>query len=569
VNVTILGSNFRPGATVALVSGTGATFPITDVTVDNGGTIFATVPTGIPAGSYGVVVTNTDSTSGTLDGGYLVTGSASAPISILPAVGTNDVPNNVTIDGFSFQDGVTVSLIQGALEVPLLDVQRISSTQIQAVVPNQQQVGSYDVDVHNPGIATDGKLLNAYTILAGNAGTSDNGIVYVGNSDVWSDPVTVRQGQTVSLGLNLHRIGGNTSIQVPVSFYLGDPKAGGTLIGSVTSVPIPPVTPLESVSVPWNVGAAVGQQTIFAVVDPSSTLGAATQFSNEATWTFTVLGAAPDTVPPAVHAVTVNGGSAQTSNPTVSVDLTADDNAGGDSLTKLFLVDRVFSQAALSWIPVQQTGWIPYAATTTLTLSGQAGVHFVQAFVADAAGNVSTEAVQSAIDYVPATDSLLLHQVRVYRQPLNVGDTLSVDVHPVSGDPDLYVYDPNNNEVLVSNNSVGDDSGKVSASVAGVYQIEVYAYVDTTYQISIAVNGVTQQAVGAPAVRSPQSNPAKPNRSSPIIPVSSEPEGKSAIAAPGSNGAASSPTRTPTVVRPFVSQVFVPFIANQAGLIGW
>jgi hypothetical protein len=510
-----------------------------------------------------VVVTNADGTSGTLFGGFVVTAAPPQPSTILPAQGTNDIPNNVTIDGFNFQPGVTVSLVQGSLSFGFVDVQRVNATQVQAVVPASLPPGRYDVVVANPGTLTTGVISAGYTVLAAGEDT-----IYVNNADIWTDPTTIRQGETVQLGLNLHRIGGKTTVQVPVSFYQGDPQNGGTLLGSTTSVPIPPNTPLETVFISWTVPNTPGPVTITALVDPNDTLGTSTQVNNKAVWTLTVLGAAPDTTPPEITNLVLDGGVADTSNPVLNVAITADDPAGGSGLATMYLVERVFSDAAQSWIPIQTTGWIPFQANTQFTLTRSAGIRYIQAYVADAAGNISLNVVKAQINYVLPSDSLLQNQVQVYREELKAGDTLAVSVQPLSGDADLYVWDPNSNSVLVSNNSgTAVDQGSIVASQSGAYQIEVYAYTDTTYSISISING--QPAVQhANARRSSvgQPNALKPLRTSPVIPVSDEPEGKSAIpAAPVLSTPLPTVTSTPTRAS---HRVYLPLVTDSSAG-GW
>ena len=70
-NVTITGFNFMPGATVALQSGAN-TYPLGSVVHVSASELTAVVPAGLPVGTYNVVVTNPDTKSGTLVGGFQV-----------------------------------------------------------------------------------------------------------------------------------------------------------------------------------------------------------------------------------------------------------------------------------------------------------------------------------------------------------------------------------------------------------------------------------------------------------------------------------------------------------------
>jgi hypothetical protein len=423
------------------------------------------------------------------------------------------------------------------------------------VVPSSFPAGQYDVVVSNPGTIETGRIPQGYSVLGA---SSDN--IYVVNTDLWTDPPTVRQNESVLLGLNLHRIGGTTTVQVPVSFYLGDPLNGGILLGSVTSVPIPPNTSLETVFLNWSVGTLVGPVTLTALVDPNDTLGASTQMSNKAVWTITVLAPAPDNVPPNITNLILDGGSTETSIPTASIAISASDQPNGSGLATMYLVERTFNSSAQSWIPIQTTGWVPYAASTSMTLSPEGGVRYIQAYVADAAGNISVEAVKAMINYLPPTDSLLANQVRIYRQSLNAGDTLSLTVQPISGDADLYIWGPSGNSVLVSNKAgTALDQGTFVATEAGEYQIEVYASTDTTYSIGF-VPGAATGHLDRARLTVPTTDPSKQIRTSPIIAVDDVPEDRSAI--PAAPVSATLPTPTS------VSKVYLPVIVSKLGG-GW
>jgi hypothetical protein len=77
-SATITGTAFEAGAAVRLVSGT-TTVEATDVTVKSANEITCSLPlTGAVAGTYDVVVTNPDSKTAKLTGGFSVTAAASS-----------------------------------------------------------------------------------------------------------------------------------------------------------------------------------------------------------------------------------------------------------------------------------------------------------------------------------------------------------------------------------------------------------------------------------------------------------------------------------------------------------
>jgi len=102
--VTITGTGFSAGASVTL-GGTAAT----NVTVVSSTSITATTAAHA-AGAVTVVVTNTDSQSGTLTNGYTYSPAAPTVTSISPTSGTTSGGTSVTITGTGFATGASVTL---------------------------------------------------------------------------------------------------------------------------------------------------------------------------------------------------------------------------------------------------------------------------------------------------------------------------------------------------------------------------------------------------------------------------------------------------------------------------
>ncbi len=155
--VTISGTGFQAGATVSL----GGT-PATGVTVMNSMSITATSPAHA-AGTVSVIVTNSDTQSGTLTQGFTYTSvSNAAPTltGISPASGTAAGGSAVTITGMGFQAGTTVSL--GGTPAPGVTV--MNSTSIAAITP-AHAAGAVNVVVSNAEQQA-GTLPNGYTYTA-------------------------------------------------------------------------------------------------------------------------------------------------------------------------------------------------------------------------------------------------------------------------------------------------------------------------------------------------------------------------------------------------------------------
>jgi hypothetical protein len=158
--VTITGTGFLAGATVSL----GVT-AATNVVVGGSTSITATTPAHA-AGAVNVVVTNTDSKSGTLPNGYTYTSTNPAPTvtSILPNTGTGAGGTPVTITGTGFLSGATVTL--GGTAATGVNV--VNSTSITATTPTHA-AGAVDVVVKNTDNQA-GTLLGGYTYTSSGGG---------------------------------------------------------------------------------------------------------------------------------------------------------------------------------------------------------------------------------------------------------------------------------------------------------------------------------------------------------------------------------------------------------------
>jgi len=87
-------------------------------------------------------------------------------------------------------------------------------------------------------------------------------------------------GTAVTLSAKVQNLGDNTAQNISVSFYLGNPSSGGTLIGTV--VISNPLKPGDSVivSLPWTIPAGTAPVTIYVVVDPGSAIDTLNRTNN-------------------------------------------------------------------------------------------------------------------------------------------------------------------------------------------------------------------------------------------------------------------------------------------------
>ena len=180
--VSITGTGFLAGAMVKL-GGTAAT----GVTVVNSTTISATTPAHA-AGAVSVAVTNSDSQSGSLVGGYTYTNPAPTVASVAPNSGTANGGTVVTVTGTGFLTGAIVTL--GGTAATGVTV--VNSTTITAITP-AHAAGSVNIVVTNTD-SQSATLANGYTFTA----TLALG-VFPGDTN----SATVVAGQTAAYTLSL------------------------------------------------------------------------------------------------------------------------------------------------------------------------------------------------------------------------------------------------------------------------------------------------------------------------------------------------------------------------------
>ena len=511
--VTIRGANFVGTPQVFL-----GDRAMSDVSRINAGQLLAQAPAGLSPGVYTVRVCNPDGQCGVLPNGYTVTGTGPTLNGVAPNQGYNDTPNEITLYGFNLQPGVIVMVGNQVLS----ETVRINSTQVQAVVPAGLTAGTYDVTARNPAAVATATLAAAYMVLDP---IGDD--FAAGAEDLWTTPLTIRQGDAVLLGLNVHRQGGKTTRQVKVSFYRQLADGSRQEIGSVTTAPIAPGPEVvEAVFVEWDTTGLPGSVQVVAVIDPENRETETTKDNNSTSRHFTLLPPAADSEPPTITQLQANGGAPQTENAAINITIEAND-AGGN-VVSMYLVEREFNSSARQWVAMQNTGWIPFQSPFAWTLTNRGGARYIQAWVSDGAGNISEVTVKTRIDYNPPSDRVLAGQVRLYRRTVTAGQQVQVTVETLSGDADLYVWRPDGNESWVSNQEgVTADTVTFTTPQSGDYQIEVFGYQASTYRLTISVGGAGQSRDTTTTMGYIAAN--KTPRSQPIIHPGNEPAGNAAV----------------------------------------
>jgi hypothetical protein len=512
VQIAISGDYFQPAPVVKIGAARAYQTAYVSPTL-----VTAWVPPGLPIGTHDVRVCNPDGRCADLPDGYAVLPEGPELSGVLPRQGLNDAPNELVILGRNLRPGLAITL--GGTALP--EVAWVSPWAVLAVVPAGWPAGSYDLRAANPGAPAVAVLADAYAVL--DPAQDD---FFVDSLEIWTAPLTIRSGQPAYLGANVRRRGGTAAARADVAFYLGDPSAG-QLLGGVTTAPIPPGDGgVEPVMIAWDTTGLAGAYEVTVVADPSSALPETTKTNNTARRVVQILPAGADIQPPRLMTLTVNGGAVETAYAAVTVSLEASDT-GGAGLRSMALVEHAFNSAARAWVPVQTTGWVPYQPVSPLILTSHGGARVIQGWVADAAGNISQDRRLARIDYMPDVSRVRQGQVRIYQRRWSPGQRVLVRLETLSGDADLYVWAPGGQHMW---HRVADglavDQVSIDAPVDGMYLIEVYGYLDSTYRLAIAPTAGVLGSDHAPAATA-----AKPIRSQPVVAPDSEPGDYGAIPA--------------------------------------
>ncbi len=507
-NVTILGSGFVATPSVFLGG-----VALNNVSWVNSGRLNATVPGGLPLGTHDLFVVNPDGSTALLAQAFTVMSSDPAVVDVRPAQGLVDYSNTLNIYGFNFENGATVQLGNQTLQVTY-----IGSTYLRAALPAGIAAGVYDVTVRNPD-NKQGTANDAYTAVE--AGNDD---LYSDSNLLWTDPVAPRAGESAKVGLVVNRQGGKLVIpSLSVTFYVGDPNAGGTSLGTGIIELLSPRSAASTSAVPWT-PANPGVYTLYAVIDPANGVAESVETNNVVSRTLSVLPVAADQLAPRVETFTVNQGGSHTQNRTVRLDATASDPNPSSGIKSLLYQEYEYSQGSGQWVPVQHSGWLDYESVRTnyeWTLLPSAGVKYLQAWAADNSGNISVFPFKAFINYGPPTDRVITNEGRIYRYQVSAGQTVSVQLTSSSGDPDLYIWAPDSETrpPWVSNLSNAPDAFTFQAPVSGVYQVEVYGYSTAEYNLTVNVTTAANRAqVAAGGI-----DPNKPQRSQPVVRLGSLP----------------------------------------------
>jgi hypothetical protein len=269
-----------------------------------------------------------------------------------------------------------------------------------------------------------------------------------------------------------------------------------------------------------------GEVTLVAIIDPENRVSESDETNNIVQRTVVIAPPADDRIPPVVEGITVNEDDAITvSSQDVMLNIRASDNSG--QVEEVHITEYVYNEGAQRWVPVAQSGWLPYRQTPDRyrwSLGALPGMRYVQVRARDGAANVSIGNARRLINYVAPTDRIARGQTRIYRYMVAAGQELRVRLEVLSGDADLYVWSSDVRQSAWVSNQEGTAREEVivpaSAVVPGMYQIEVYGYSEAEYRLTTDIRAATSGTVAL----SGGLTTTKPVPSRPLVAVASVPD---------------------------------------------
>ncbi|NCC36106.1 MAG: hypothetical protein EOM24_29435, partial [Chloroflexia bacterium] len=434
---------------------------------------------------YDLTVTNGDGQTSTLPNAFTVLERNPLIVHYLPRSGGNEQASDLIVHGFNFATGAVVQL--GTTDLPTT---RVNGTSLLAVIPAGLEPNSYNLTVRNPdgGSAT---IANGYTVL-----DQVNDDDLTSSSDLfWLNPEVPRANAPAQMGLFVQRFGGKAALeQVQVAFRRD--AVDGELLGVATVPFLDPPASIESTAPLEVTFDQAGTFVIYAIIDPEERVDETVETNNVVSRTINVAPAAADRTAPVVQSIAINDQDQPiVSDPDIRVAINAaDPPPQASGMEAVHIIEYVFNESSRRWIPVAQSGWLPYTETPGVyrwNLLPLPGMRYIQVRARDAASNVSVGNARQLVTYEPPSDTIGRRQTRIYRYNLEAGQQLSVNLEVLSGDADLYVWSSNPDQSAWVSNLEGGLAERViipaSEIVPGVYQVEVYGFTAAEYRLSTAI----------------------------------------------------------------------------------
>jgi hypothetical protein len=235
-------------------------------------------------------------------------------------------------------------------------------------------------------------------------------------------------------------------------------------------------------TITWTVSMTPGLYTAYAIVDPDNKIPEYDETNNIVTRTLRVAPYDPESIP--APFLTINHGAQIADSPQVMLNVTTT-----QEVDYILYVEYQYVQEEDNWRPVDNSGWLPYAEAGldySWSLMPTSGIHYMQAWVADTAGHISLLPGMAYINYVPPSDHVAEREVHIYRYRINAGERLLVRLSSLSGDADLYIWNPDGS--LIGTSQTTDPVEQLFVIATGaprICQIEVEGATAADYSLEI------------------------------------------------------------------------------------
>jgi hypothetical protein len=278
----LLGTNFQPGAVVDYTQGT-TRINLTSVNVVSRTQITGTlvIPSGVPAGSYGVNITNTDNGKGYTAARFTVTSNAPTVTSITNATGYRGWPVIESIVGTNFVNGATVRFNRSGLvpDIPATTCTYVSSTRLNCtfdISAGTESPPTYNITVTNPD-GKEGMRANVFT-LSSAAPTITSSTPNTGMQTV-TVPITNLVGTNFQPGSVVVYRQGATTIPLTGATVVSRTQITGTLV-----IPSAAPTGPYSVNITNPDGKTGSRAGMFTVTTNAPTLSSRTPTTGNRGW---------------------------------------------------------------------------------------------------------------------------------------------------------------------------------------------------------------------------------------------------------------------------------------------
>ena len=479
--IRIDGENFTLGMSAYLDG-----YELNNVTRITSRRLEARVPQSIPPGTYDLEVVASNGESGWLLDAFTVLDSGAPDVQrVVPPRGLADVPVGVFVQGENFSPDTWVALYQGTVEIAQVEsLIFVNQNLLRGVIPPNLPPGLYDLHVGDSRGET--VLPDAYTVQ--DPGTFDD-LFTLTRDDLWTKPPSVQQGEVITVGVNVHRLGGQVSLTDVTVDYYWDALTGGEFIGT-SNIPVLAPQSVASTTLTHTVSLAPGMHTLYAVIDPQNLIPEADEGNNVISRSVQIRPPDPTFVPSQITTFTINSGAIATDRPQVRLDLSAT-----PAPAYVLYLEYQYIQSANTWVRIARSDWLPYSVAGNdylWRLQPVPGVHYIQAWVADWNGNISPQPALARINLMLPRAHLVEGEIHVYQSLLFPGDYLA-RLGLTTGIVDFFIWPPNEAvPLLVSRIDANYNEIPFTIPSDGVYQFEVEGIASADYYMDVFPSGPGQ-----------------------------------------------------------------------------